>query len=97
MANKIKTLVVEQTDENSRFLKTDTDTITDFAKYFPLRTNLKCMIAPINIWVHPTSTNESTYGLAFKLIKVLVKLPLERALATHADEHDLDFLNSDSE
>ena len=95
--NKIRTLIIEQTDENSRFLKTDTETLTDFEKYFPLRTNLKCMIVPIKIWVHPTSPNESTYGLAFKLIKVLVKLPLEKALAKHADEQDIDFLNSESE
>ena len=94
--NKINTVVIEQTDESSRFLKTDTDFITDFEKYFPSRTNLKCIIAPVKVWVHPTSTTESTYGLTFKLIRVLVKLPLERTLANH-QEPEIDFLNSDSD
>jgi hypothetical protein len=94
--NKINTVVIEQTDESSRFLKTDTDYITDFEKYFPLRINLICIIAPVKIWVHPTSTTESTYGLTFKLIRVLVKLPLERTLANNP-EPEIDFLNSDDE
>ena len=67
-SNNINAVAVEQTDESSRFFKTDTDFITDFEKYFPLRTNLKCIIAPVKVWVHPTSTTESTYGLNFKLI-----------------------------
>ena len=95
-SNTIRTVVVEQTDDGGRFLKTDTETIEEFAKYFYLHTNLKCMIAPVKLWIHQTSTNEATYGLTFKLIKVLVKIPLNRALKNH-DECMVDFLNSDSD
>ncbi len=76
-SNAIRTTIVEQTADG-RFLKTDTQTLGEFEKYFHLRTNIKCMIAPVKIWIHPNNTNEATYGLTFKLIKVLVKLPLEK-------------------
>ena len=93
--NVIRTVVVEQTD-GSRFLKTDTETIDDIAKYFHLQTNLRCMIAPVKIWIHQSNANEATYGLTFKLIKVLVKIPLNRSLRNH-DESMVDFLDSDSD
>ena len=77
-------------------MTTDTKTIDDFTKYFYLQTNLKCMIAPIKLWIHQNSTTESTYGLTFKLIKVLVKMPLNRA-PKNIDEAMVDFLDSDSD
>ena len=95
-SNVIRTAVVEQTDDGGRFLKTDTETIDDIVKYFHLQTNLKCMIAPIKIWIHQSNANEATYGLTFKLIKVMVKIPLTRALK-HQDESMVDFLDSDSD
>ena len=95
--NAIKTVVIEQCDDGARFLKTDTQTISDFEKYFHLRGTVKCMIAPVKIWIHPSNANEAVYGLTFKLIKVLVKLPLERVLKDHSDENEIDFLNSDSD
>ena len=42
------------------------------------------------------SITESIYGLTFKLIKVLVKMPLNRALKG-TDESMIDFLDSDSD
>ena len=95
-SNEIRTAVIEQTDDNGRFLKTDTQTIDDFTKYFHLQTNLKCMVAPIKLWIHQNSTTESTYGLTFKLIKVLVKMPLNRNIK-NTDESMVDFLDSDSD
>ena len=73
--NIIRTLVVEQTDDGGRFLKTDTQTIDDIVKYFHLQTISRCMIAPIKIWIHQGNANEATYGLTFKLIKVRLKSP----------------------
>ena len=54
------------------------------------------MIAPVKIWIHPTSSTEATFGLTFKLIRVLVKLPLEKYLKVN-EENAIDFLNSDSD
>ena len=95
-SNVIRTAVVEQTDDGGRFLKTDTETTDDIVKYFHLQTNLRCMIAPVKIWIHQSNANEATYGLTFKLIKVMVKIPLTRALK-HQDESMVDFLDSDSD
>ena len=55
------------------------------------------MIAPFIIWIHLTIANEALYGLTFKLIKVLVKMPLERFLKSSSPENEIDFLNSDSD
>ena len=93
-SNTILTAVIEQTDENTRSLKTDTHTVDEFTKYFYLNTNLKCMVAPVKLWVHQNNTTEATYGLTFKLIKVLVKLPLARSLK-NPDDSLVDFLDDD--
>ena len=95
-SNEIRTAIIEQIDDGGRCLKTDTQTIDDFTEYFYLQTNLKCMIAPVKLWIHQNNTTEASYGLTFKLIKVLVKIPPTRALKTH-DESMVDFLNSDSD
>ena len=66
---------VEEVAGKERTLRTDTTTIDEFAKYFHLQTNLRCMIVPVKLWIHQVSPTEYSYGLTFKLIKVLVKLP----------------------
>ncbi len=78
------------------FLKTDTETIDDIVKYFHLQANLRCMIAPVKIWIHQSNANEATYGSTFKPIKDMVKTPMNRSLRNH-DESMVDFLNSDSD
>ena len=95
--NLIRTVIVEQNDAFSRFLKTDTQTLSDIQKYFRLRTNVRCVIAPIKLWVHQINATEANYGITFKLIKALVKVPPERSVKQIYDEHDVEFLNSDSE
>ncbi len=55
------------------------------------------MIAPVKIWIHPTNATEVQYGLTFKLIKVLGKLPLERFLKTNSKEREIYFLDGDSD
>ena len=94
--NEIRTAVVEEVAGKERTLRTDTTTIDEFTKYFHLQTNLRCMIAPVKLWIHQVSPTEYSYGLAFKLIKVLVKLPLTRALKNQ-DDCLADFLDSDSD
>ena len=94
--NVILTAVIEQTDDQSRHHKTDTSTIDDFSKYFYLQSNLRCMIAPVKLWIHQNNTTEATYGLTFKLIKVLVKLPLSRSI-TNQDDSIVKSLDSDSD
>ncbi len=64
--NEIRTAVVEQTGDKDRSLKTVTTTIDEFVKYFHLHTNLKCMTAPVKLWIHQNSTTEATYGPTFK-------------------------------
>ncbi len=91
-SNQILTGVIEECGDKHRSLKPDTQTIDGFAKYFPLRTNLTCMIVPCKLWIHPVNASESYYGVMFKLIKVLVKLPVGRALKDAMDDN-LDFLN----
>ena len=94
--NEIRTSVVEELTGKERTLRTDTTTIDDFTKYFHLQTNLRCMIVPVKLWIHQASPTEYSYGLTFKLIKVLVKLPLTRALKNQ-DDCLADFLDSDSD
>ena len=89
--------MVEQCDDGARFLKTDTQSLSDFEKYFHLRGNLKCVIVPIKIWIHPTNATEAQYGLTFKLIKVLVKMPLAKFLKVSSADNEIDFLVSDSD
>ena len=54
------------------------------------------MIAPVKLWIHQSSATEATYVLTFKLIKVLVKIPLTRALKNQ-DDCLADLLDSDSD
>ena len=96
-SNLIRTSVVEQTDDGGRFLKTDTQSIHEFDKYFRLRTNIRCMVAPVKLWIHQGRPNEATYGLTFQVIKVLVKPPVGRSPKTQEEEQMLDFLDSDSD
>ena len=93
-SNMKLTAVVEQRDDTGRLLKTDTLTVDEFTKYFYLQTNLRCMIAHVKLSVHQNNTTEATYGLTFKLIKVLVKLPATMGLKNH-DDSMVDFLDSD--
>ena len=93
----ITTTVIEQCDDGTRFLKTDTQSLSDFEKYFRLRGSLKCIIVPVKIWIHQTNATEAQYGLTFKLIKVLVKMPLESFLEANSPENEIDFLDSDSD
>ncbi len=91
--NVIRTSIVERTEDGGRFPKVDTQTIGEFERYFPLRANLKCMIAPVKVWIHQSAPNEAVYGLSFKVIKVMVKLPLERSLKQRAEDDDLEFMS----
>ena len=54
------------------------------------------MIAPAELWVHQNNTTYATYGLTFKIIKVLAKMPLTRGLKNQNDSM-VDFLHSDSD
>jgi len=87
----IRTIAVEQNDTLSKFLKRDTQTLSDIEKYFRLRTNVSCVIAPVKLWVHQINATEAKYGVAFKLIKVLVKLPPERSIRQIYDDRDVNF------
>ena len=74
-----------------------TQSISGFEKCFSLRTKLKCTIAPIKLWTHQGNANEALYGLTFKVIKVLVKLPLGRSLKNQEEKQMVYFLDSDSD
>ena len=76
--NEIQTSVVEETTGKERTLQTDTTTIDEFTKYFHLQTNIRCMIVPVKLWIHQVNPTEYSYGLTFKLIKVLVNSPLPK-------------------
>ncbi len=89
--------MIEQCDDGARFFETDTQNLSDFDKYFHLRGNLRCMATPFTIWIHPTNANEALYGLTFKLVKVLVKMPLAKSLKVNSEANEIDFLDSDSD
>ena len=55
------------------------------------------MVAPVKLWIHQGKPNEATYGLTFKVIKVLVKLPVGRSLKNQEEEQMLDCLDRDSD
>ncbi len=88
--------MVEEVAGKERTVRTDTTTIDEFTKYFHLQTTLRCMTVPVKLWIHQVSATEYSYGLTFKLIKVLVKLPQTRTLKNQ-DDCLADFLDSDSD
>ncbi len=71
--NEIQTAVLKQTADNKHEFVDDVKTIEDFDKHVKLLSKVKCMITPVELWMHPITATEPSYGIAFKLIKVLVE------------------------
>ena len=81
--NEIQTAVLKQMkDETTEFVD-DIKTLEDFEKHVKFLSKIKCMISPVKLWMHPLTATEPSYGISFKLIKVLVEHQPERvSLAT---------------
>jgi hypothetical protein len=92
-SNKILTKIVEE-EQDGKYNIVNTENLEEFEKFFLLKSSLKCVIMPVKLWIHQTNTNLFSYGMTFKLIKVMIKQPLEQ-LNKFVD--DIDFLDSDSD
>ncbi len=64
------------------------------SRYLRLRTNLKCIGAPIKLVKDQRNAHEATDGLTIKVIKFLAKLLVGRFLRNQEEEHMVDFLDS---
>jgi hypothetical protein len=92
-SNKILTKIVEE-EPDGDYNIVNCENLEEFEKFFILKSSLKCVIMPVKLWIHQTNTNQFSYGLTFKLIKVMIKKSTEQI---NKIVDDIDFLNSDSD
>jgi len=78
--NKVKTKVFEsvldqETGKRTRN-KVDVETIDDIASVVRYKSNVRCIVAPVKFWAHPSSKKDPQYGIVWKLLRVEVdKVP----------------------
>ncbi len=53
------------------------------------------MISHVKLWMHPITAAEPSYGIAFKLIKVLVENQPERVSLATTVKDTADFISDD--
>lgn len=94
-SNEIETSVVEQKDGQRMYR--EAPTLEAFEKFFQIRSKITCIIAPVKLWMHPPTAVDCMYGVAFKLIKVLVELPVSRLVGESKNNPDFDFLEDEAE
>ena len=58
-------------------------TVDDIAKYIKYQSRIKCIIVPSKLWIHPPANTDVTYGISFKLLKVLVDVVPEKSLVSN--------------
>jgi hypothetical protein len=85
--NEIQTAVIKQTADNKHEYVDGVSTLEDFEKHVKFLSKVKCMVSPVKLWMHPLTATEPSYGIAFKLVKVLVENQPERiSLSTNLKE-----------
>ena len=73
-SNEINTGIVVQ--ESSGVIRSvDVTTIDEVCKHVPFRSTVKCFVTPSKLWYHPSQNVDASYGIIFKCVKILVKLP----------------------
>ena len=58
-------------------------TVDDIAKYIKYQSKIKCIIVPSKLWIHPPANTDVTYGISFKLIKVMVDVQPEKSFVSN--------------
>ena len=98
--NKVKTKVFEslldpKTGKRTR-TKVDVETIDDIAAVVRYKSNVRCIVAPVKFWAHPSSKKDPQYGIVWKLLRVEVdKVPgMDLYKSTFESEN---FIDSDTE
>ncbi len=90
--HEIQTAVLKQTADNKHDFVDNIKTIEDFEKHVKFLSKLKCMITPVKLWMHPITATEPAYGIAFKLVTVLVENQPERASLSTTLKDTADFI-----
>ena len=93
--NEIQTAVIKQTADNKNEYVDGVKTLEDFEKHVTFLSKVKCMISPVKLWMHPATNAEPAYGIAFKLIKVLVEHQPERVSLATTVKDTADFISDD--
>jgi hypothetical protein len=73
-SNEITTGIVIQESTGGEIKPVEVSTIDEVLKYVPFRSKVKCFVTPSKLWYN-NSCGESSYGIAFKVVKIFVKHP----------------------
>ena len=73
--NEITTTIFKQMDDGKKIMLEGIKDIDEFAYYVRFKSKVKCIIQPSKLWITPQTASEPMYGIAFKLVKVLVDTP----------------------
>ena len=84
-SNEINTGIVVQ-ESSGEIRSVDVTTIDEVCRYVPFRSSVKCYITPSKLWYHPSSNVDASYGIIFKCVKILVKLPDKAAGPLQIDD-----------
>ena len=68
-SNEITTGVVVQ-EASGEIRAVDASSIDDVVKYVPFKSKVRCFITPSNLWYHPSSNVDTSYGVVFKCVKI---------------------------
>ena len=96
-SNEVAVGVCAQRENGPREL-VETYTSDDVAKYVKYQSKVKCIVIPSKLWIiPPTGNTDTTYGISFKLQKVLVELPPEKPSLQLMLKSTDGFIESDDE
>ena len=95
--NEILTGVVLNHPSGLKEVAQGITTIDDIAKYIKYQSRIKCIIIPSKLWIHPPANNDVTYGISFKLLKVLVDIVPEKSLISNDTTGFIESDESDDE
>ena len=95
-SNEINTVIIVQ-EAGGEIRKVEVTTIDEVVKQVPFRSKVKCFVAPSKLWYHSGSNQDASYGIVFKCVRLLVKLPERNAVPMQLEEVAAQFLESDEE
>ena len=92
--NEITTTILTETESGGKVVLEGIKDIDEFAYFVRFKSCVKCMIQPSKLWMTPQSASEPMYGIAFKLVKVLVETPPNLGAPKNGI---IDFIDSENE
>jgi len=95
-SNDINTGIVVQ-EPSGEIRSVDVTTIDEVCKYVPFRSVVKCYVTPSKLWYHPSANVDASYGIIFKCVKILVKLPEKATAPLQLDDLTTAFEDSGEE